>query len=70
MIVMIVCSIFCGASIVFLMSLRVDHKSIWRVVVFMVALVVGTLAVIWAMAGFDKCRTLDYDWGDWKLRKD
>jgi hypothetical protein len=52
------------------MSLRVDHKPIWRVVVFMVALVVGTLAVIWVMGCFDKRRAPDYDWGDRKLRKD
>jgi hypothetical protein len=52
------------------MSLQANHKPIWRVVVFMVALVVGTLAVIWVMACFDKRRTSDYDWADWKLRKD
>jgi hypothetical protein len=70
MLIMTVSSIFCGASAVFLMSLQPDHKPIWRVVVFMAALVVGTLAVIWVMACFDKRRTPEYDWADWKLRKD
>jgi hypothetical protein len=58
---MTICSIFLGACAVFLMSLKYDHKPIWRVVVFMVALVVGTLAVIWAMACFDKRRAPDYE---------
>jgi hypothetical protein len=63
LLITIACSIFWGAALVFLISLRVDHNPIRRVVVFMVALVVGTLAVIWVMACFDKRRTPDYDWG-------
>jgi len=52
------------------MSLQADHKPIWGVVVFQVTLAVGTSAVIWVMACFDKRRTPDYGWADWKLRND
>jgi hypothetical protein len=67
---MVICSIFCGASVVFLLSLRPDHKPIWKAVVFMVILVGGTVAMIWFMECFSKRRAQDYDWGNWKLRKD
>jgi hypothetical protein len=70
MLIMTISSIFCGASVIFLLSLRPGHKLIWRVVVFMAVPVVGTLAMIWIMECFGKRRTPDYDWGDWKLRKD
>jgi hypothetical protein len=68
--IMVICSIFCGASVVFLLSLRPDHKPIWKAVVFMVILVGGTVAMIWFMECFSKRRAQDYDWGNWKLRKD
>lgn len=48
---------------------NLDHKPIWRLVVGMIVILVGTTAVIWVMACFDENRTPDYDWGDWKLRK-
>lgn len=69
---MVICSIFCGASIVFLVSLRPDHKPIWKAVVFMVILVGGTvaMAMIWVTECFSKRQAQDYDWGDWKVRKD
>jgi hypothetical protein len=70
LIVMLVYSIFWGALIVFLSLFRVDPPPIWRLVVAMVALMVGTLAVCWVMACFDKYRAPDYDGGDWKLRKE
>lgn len=70
LLIMTICSIFLGACAVFNISLKPDHKPIWRVVVFMVALVVGTLAILWIMACFDRLRAPDYDWGHWKLRKD
>jgi hypothetical protein len=70
MLILTVCSIFLGGSAVFLMSLKADHKPIWRVVVFQVALVVGTLAVVWVMACFDKRRMPDYECTDRKLRRD
>jgi len=67
---MIVGEIFLGAGVVFLMSLTPDHKPIWKVVVFMVALVVGVVAMIWGMACSHENRAPDYEWKDWKLRKD
>jgi hypothetical protein len=68
--IMVICSIFCGASSVLLASLTPDHKPIWKAVVFMVILVGGTVAMIWVTECFSKRRARDYDWGDWKQRKD
>lgn len=31
---------------------------------------IAVVAVIWALACFDHRREPDYDWGDWKLRKE
>ncbi len=61
---MVICSFFCGASIVFLVSLRPDNKPILKAVVFIVILVGGTVAMIWVMECFSKRRARDYDWGD------
>ncbi len=67
---MVVCSIICGASIVFLVSLRPDHEPIWKAVVIMVIPVGDTVAMIWVTECFSKRRTRDYNWADWKLRND
>jgi len=68
--IMVVCSIFCWAFVVFLLSLRPDHKPIWKAVLFMAIPAGGTVAAIWVTECLSKRRSRDYDWGDWKLRKD
>lgn len=62
--IMIVSSLFCGAFTVFVVSLRPDHKPIWKAVVFQVTLVGGTVAMVWVTECFSERRTRDYDWGD------
>ncbi|RYP32207.1 hypothetical protein DL767_005363 [Monosporascus sp. MG133] len=36
----------------------------------MVALTVVTIASLWVLECFDRHRAPDYDWGDWKVRKE
>jgi hypothetical protein len=57
---MVVCSIFWTVPINFIFSLRADHKQIWKLL-FIVAIVVSTVAVIWIMEYFGKCRMPDYN---------
>ncbi len=67
---MIVLEIFLGAVIVLLMASMPDHPPIWKFVVSVVALVGGVVAAIWVMECYSKHRAPDYEWDDWKLRKD
>ncbi len=67
---MIVCDIFFGLATVFWMSSKPDHKPIWKVVVFMVAVVGGVVATIWVMECYGKRRAPNYEWDDWKQRND
>jgi len=59
-----------GGFIVFLATLRVEGPPIWRVVAMPVALAIVIVIVPWVLACFDSHRAPDYDWGDWKLRKE
>ena len=70
LLIMTVLTVFCGALVVFFLSLNAVHKPTWKIVVSIAAPLVGTLAMIWVMECFQKHRSPDYDWGDWKLRKD
>jgi hypothetical protein len=70
LLLMIVCDIFFGLATVFWMSSKPDHKPIWKVVVFMVAVVGGVVATIWVMECYGKRRAPNYEWDDWKQRND
>jgi len=70
LLVMIVLDIFLGALVVLLIALKPNNKPIWKFVVVMVAYVGSVVAAIWVLECYSKHRAPDYEWDDWKLRKD
>ncbi len=68
--IMIVCEIFLGTFVIFLASLKPDRKPIWVLIPAISASAIGVVAFIWAGSCFHENRRPDYDWADWKLRKD
>jgi len=68
--IMVVCLIFCGAVISYLLSFKPDHVPIWKALIFLAMPGSGTIAMIWISECFSKHRAQDHDWEDWKLRKD
>lgn len=63
-------SIFMSAIVVFVSSLRPDHPPVWKGAVILGMLVGGFVACIWVLECFDERRSPEYEWKDWKLRKD
>lgn len=67
---MVVCEFFLSALVIFIISLKEDHKPIWRVVVPIVALVGSVMGFIWVAELFHKHRNPDFEWEDWKVKGD